>query len=118
MKFEISGERTTRTVYFNLKDAPPTLHRPYNWVEDKERCFQPEHAVIKVVDGEKLSITVAGPMILKGGNLSDSQRGKSHYGWREMDPRHTDTAPPWMHELWSQVSSAPIGTLGGGVTRA
>lgn len=103
MKIEVKEDVTSRVVIFTIKDADPLLHRPYGWPEPRERHFIADTAVIKIRDGEKLSITLTGPMVLKGGELSETTRCKAHWSWREMDERHTDAPPAWVLGIWKAV---------------
>lgn len=103
MNIEVSSDTTSRVVIFKLSEADPLLHRPYGWRESQERHFVADTAVVKIQDGQKLSIMLAGPMILKGGKLSENTRCKATWSWREMDERHTDAPPAWVLGIWRSV---------------
>lgn len=103
MKTTVTEDVTSRVITFKLEDADPLLHRPYGWAERKDRFFQPDRAVIKIQDKQRLSIELFGPQILKGGQLSENTRLKARWSRREMDARHTAAPPAWVLEIWNQA---------------
>lgn len=98
--FKITEDQTTRVVRFEeLTQTTPLEHRPYDWPESHNtRYFHPEHGALTLVDGVRTSITIAGPQILKGGNLSESIRLKARWS-----AKNISEAPAWVQDVWAQA---------------
>lgn len=101
LEYTVDKDETVRTVHFTLTaGTTPLEHRPYDWPEShrEPRYFHPTGGHLKIVAGERTSITVTGPWILKGGRLSENKPMVARW-----TAKRISDAPEWVRDLWTRA---------------
>lgn len=101
LEYIVNKDETVRTVEFTLTaGTTPLEHRPYDWpeVHREPRYFNPQSGYLTIVAGERTSITVSGPWILKGGRLSENTQLVARWSAKRISD-----APEWVRDLWTRA---------------
>lgn len=100
MQATVAADNTVRTIRLTVHNVPDidvtmSYHR-------KPRIFRPEHATVRLVDGEIGTVVVSGGLVLKSGAASDLvSESVTYYGVKELDK-----APEWVRVI---AAEAPHG---------
>lgn len=103
MEYAIIEQTTVLTIRFGVAGAEPLASRKYDFTETHgkvPRTFDPREGVLKIVGGERTSITFYGPRLLKSGKTSDMEHLVSTWSRRSISE-----APEWVQRIWQEAGA-------------
>jgi hypothetical protein len=103
MEYAIIEQTTTLVIRFGVTDAEPLESRKYDIPETYgkvRRVFDPREGHLKILNGERVSITFYGPRLLKGGRASDLERLTATWSRRTLAE-----APEWIQRIWREAGA-------------
>lgn len=112
VKIEVCSDTSRREIRFEVTEGQaPDLDVTKEW-HRSPRFIRPDKGYLVIVDGEVRRIAVAGGLVKKSGEPSDSIRDKRE--WRPTSGAYTlkeriEEAPDWVQEIWAQAASGVTG---------
>lgn len=103
MEYAISKQITTVVIEFSVTEADPLEERKYDMPGSGRRApryFDPREGHLKIINGERVSLSLHGPRILKGGKLSEYERLPSTWSKRSIGQ-----APEWVQRIWREAGA-------------
>lgn len=104
MRAHVKTDATVRTITIEIESGSvPDVDVTQSW-HRKPRFMRPEHATLRVVDGEQTIVTISGGLVLKSGAASTEVKEKCEFRRQSYSPRdRIDSAPEWVWSLWNEA---------------